>query len=222
MRMLGKFGVAVALMACVALLPAKSEAATITAVGDSFSFSWSFDCGTAGTCTGSVDFVVTEFTDTSLGLMVTVNNTLDAPGELYLVGVGWDLDPTATSILDFTPGTYLDNARLNIVFPTAGGTLDVCTDTHGTGSCGSGGVPSAGIPSPGTDTFTIVLGGNFGSSVDLSRFFVKYAGDAGSFEGEGTNGNGGEDTQVPEPASLLLFGLGALAAGYRASRTFRV
>jgi hypothetical protein len=37
-----------------------------------------------------------------------------------------------------------------------------------------------------------------------------------------TNGNGGEDTQVPEPASLLLFGLGALAAGYRARRTFRV
>jgi hypothetical protein len=32
----------------------------------------------------------------------------------------------------------------------------------------------------------------------------------------GENGNGGEDTQVPEPASLLLFGLGALAAGYRA------
>jgi hypothetical protein len=35
-------------------------------------------------------------------------------------------------------------------------------------------------------------------------------------------GNGGEDTQVPEPASLLLFGLGAFAAGYRARRTFRV
>jgi hypothetical protein len=34
------------------------------------------------------------------------------------------------------------------------------------------------------------------------------------------NGGGGDDTQVPEPASLILFGLGTLAAGYRARRRF--
>ncbi len=222
MRLLRKLVVCAVLTAAV-FTPVNSEAAIITAAGDTFNFSWSFDCGAAGTCTGTADFLVTSFSATQLGLQVDIDNTTDTSFALFLTSIGFNLSPEATSIDSFTPGSFLDNARLEVNFPSAGGTpLNLCVEDNSppaAASCGAQN-PNNGIPSPGTDTFALLLGGDFGTSVTLTDFFVQYMGEPDSFQGPGNGGGGGGGggQTIPEPATLSLFGLAILGAANRMRR----
>jgi PEP-CTERM motif len=203
-----------------------SSAATITGTGSDFSITWSFACG-AVTCTGDASFDVTSFDATTLIMEVTVNNTLDSPGQ-FLTGIGWNMDPVATAASMVTPGQFLDNVRLDQTFPSFN-TLNVCVDDNGQGSCGAGQVPD-GLPF-GSDTFTLSLTGDFsgGTATLLEPFALKYAGELGSFEGGsgpggsgpgGTSGPGGSEPggEIPEPTTLLLMGSGLAAAAARLRR----
>jgi hypothetical protein len=215
--------------ACAAMVLAvgrPSSAATIDAVGDNFNVVWSF-AGCGGTCTADASFDVTAFDATTLVMDVTINNTLNAAGE-FLVGIGWNMDPTATGASLVTAGTYFDNVRLDQTFPSFNN-INVCVDDNGQGSCGAG-QATDGIPSPGSDSFTISLTGDFsGGSVILDTFAAKFAGDLGSFEGGGSETSGGTDTgatdtgattggEIPEPTSMLLLGSGLAAAAMRMRR----
>ncbi len=84
---------------------------------------------------------------------------------------------------------FLDNVRLDLNFPSFG-TLNVCVDDNGQGSCGAG-QASHGLPF-GSDTFTLSLTGDFsGGTVMLAEpFALKYAGELGSFEGGSGPGTG--------------------------------
>ena len=227
--------------ACAAMVltvgrPSSAATITDTSAASDFSISWSFACGAAGTCTGDASFDVTSFSSTELIMDVTVNNTLDTALALFLEGLGWDMDPAATGAELTTPGAFLDEVRLDVNFPTAG-TLNICVDDNGgggggDGSCGSG--QPNGIPSPGSDFFTIKLTGDFGDSVDLTDFTLKYSGEPDSFEGPGEETTGGTDTgatdtgatdtgattggEIPEPTSMLLLGSGLAAAAMRMRR----
>jgi len=155
---------------------------------------------------GFGSMTISGFNSNSLTVTISLTNTssIGGQGGERLTAFGFGIDPNATSVgfSDATDGGMV-NAALGQNFPGIQG-IDVCA--RGGSTCAGG--SNGGIFAGGTDTFSVILGGTWGSSVDINPIGLKYQTGYGSFEFS-PPGN------VPAPGPLALFLFGLVGLGVR-------
>jgi hypothetical protein len=177
-------------------------------------FTWDYNTGTSH-LTGFGTLTVSGFNSSSLTVDVTLNNTslLGGQGGERLTAFAFGIEPNATTagFVD-APDAGMIDAALGANFPSVQ-TVEVCA--FGGPNCAGGG--NGGIFGGSSDTFAVLLGGMWGSSVDIAPIAFKYQTGYGSFEftsssSGGTPGNGGTPGTgtVPEPGMVSLLGIGLL------------
>jgi hypothetical protein len=206
---LKKSGLALAVAGLMSLPTASM--ATLVNSSDPLNFSWSFDTGTS-LLTGFGSMTLSGFNTDTLSVAVTLNNTsqLGGQGGERLTSFGFGIDPNATSIsfADAADGGLIGASMSSI--PSLA-TIDVCA--YGGNNCSGGG--GGGIWAGLSDTFTLLLGGTWGSSVNIEPIGFKYQTGAGSFEFTSSSSSSGA---LPEPASASLVGLGLGLLGFGFAR----
>jgi hypothetical protein len=193
--------------------------AVIIGTSDDYRFDWSYTVigsdSLQHTLTGFGSLSARGFNSSSLTINVSLTNTslLGGRGGERLTAFGFGIEPNATSVtfVDAADGG-MNDAALGQNFPGFQG-VDVCA--RGGSTCAGG--SNGGIWAGGTDSFSIVLGGNWGSSVNIDPLALKYQTGYGSFEfSPPGNPPGGS---VPEPGPLALFGLGLGVLALRRKRS---
>ncbi len=156
---------------------------------------------------------ISGFNTSTLTVAVSLTNTsaIGGNGGERLTSFGFGIDPNATSIgfSDASDGGMIGAQAAFGALPANVAGIEVCA--FGGNNCaggGNGGIFGAG----GSDAFTILLGGTWGSSVTIAPIGFKYQTGYGSFEFSTSTSSG----NAPEPgtASLALLGLGLLGAGF--------
>lgn len=203
-----KFGLTA--ISAVALLAASgaSQAVVISSGSNNpLNFSWSFNAGgTIGLLTGTGSLAVSGFSSSSLTVAITLNNTA-SPASDRLTSFGFGIDPNATgvSFSDAVDGGMVDASLASIPSLSA---IEVCA--WGGQNCSGG--ANGGIFGGASDSFSVILAGTWGTSVDIAPIGFKYQTDGGSFEFTTTTASTttgtGSGSQIPEPASTALVGLG--------------
>lgn len=200
-------------IAALSLLGVGAAQATIVSASTNnpLGFSWSYSSA-AGLLTGSGSMTISGFNSSSLTVFVSLSNT-SALGSNRLTSFGFGIDPNATSagFVDANDGGMIAASLANI--PSLA-TIEVCA--FGGPNCSGGG--SGGILGGGSDSFAIVLGGTWGSSVNIDPIGFKYQTGLGSFEfttsTSSSSTTSGGSGRVPEPGSMALLGLGLVGMGF--------
>ena len=218
MLQLRKFYIA-ALSVCLLSLGTAGHATTISAGSNNpFAFAWSFSSG-AGLLTGSGNLTLSGFSSASLTVAVTLNNTsVLASNRLTSFGFGIDPNATGVSFSDAADGGMIAASLASI--PSLA-TIEVCA--FGGPNCSGGG--SGGINGGTSDSFSIILAGTWGSSVNVDPIGFKYQTGAGSFEfTTGSSSSSSSSGRVAEPGSTALvgLGLGILGLGFARRRKLTV
>lgn len=205
-----KFALA-AVTAALAAFGASSHAVIISSATPSTNFSWSYNTGTS-LLTGFGSMSISGFNSSLLSVSISLTNTsqIGGQGGERLTAFGFGIEPNATSIgfQDSSDGG-ITNAVLGANFPGFQA-VDVCAIGGSTCAGGSNGGIFAGT----SDSFSILLGGNWGSQVNIDPIGIKYQTGYGSFEfstsssSSTSSSGGGTSGTVPEPASSALAGLG--------------
>jgi len=199
-------------------LAAGTANAVMISSGDNnpYNFSWSHTVtGTdrlQHTLTGSGSLTISGFNGSSLTVLIRLDNTslLGGQGGERLTAFGFGIDPNATSVgFSDTSDGGMVRAALGQTFPGIQA-IEVCA-FGGNNNCAGGGY--GGIRAGRSDTFSVVLGGTWGNSVNIDPLGLKYQTGYGSFEfsppGTPPGGN------VPAPGPLALFLLGIAGLGVR-------
>ena len=202
------------------LFSSASHAVLISsAVNNPYSFSWAYDTGSS-LLTGNGVLTLSGFNSSLLTVGVTLNNTSvnGGQGGDRLTSFGFGIDPNATGV------TFVDVADGGLV--AAGWATAPLTNIQGVEICAWGGVNCAGGSNGGifagaSDSFSLLLNGSWGSSVNIDPIGLRYQTGCGSFTFSFTSTSGGETstctpTKVSEPSAtgLLSLGLGLLAFGF--------
>jgi len=191
-----------------------------SATNNPYAFNWSFNSA-AGVLSGTGSMTLSGFNSSSLTVAITLNNT-SALSSNRLTSFGFGIDPNATSISFSDPqgndggmtGATLDNIpSLNAI--------EVCA--WGGQNCSGG--ANGGINGGASDSFSVILGGNWGNQVDIAPIGFKYQTGSGSFEFTTASSTTTTSTSggnlVPEPLSATLVGLGLAIAGLTTARRRR-
>jgi hypothetical protein len=184
-----------------------SQAVTITSGASSYSFNWSYS-STAGLLTGSGTLAVSGFNSNVLKVNVTLNNSSAASSRLTAFGFGIDPNANGTILLDNLLDGGLWAATMSSMPGLAG--IEVCA--WGGLGCG-GGQYGGGIYGGNSDSFALLLAGNWGNSVNIDPIGFKYGTDAGSFQFNAADAGSFKTSggSVPAPGPLALFGFGLAA-----------
>jgi hypothetical protein len=193
-----------------------ASAALLTLSENTYSFSWSYFTGSYD-LTGNGSMTVTGFGTNSLSIEITLNNTSPntGVGGDRLTAFAFGIDPNATSVTFSDTG---DGGMTNAGFVTTGA---MPSNVQGVEICAWGGQNCSGGSNGGifagqSDTFTLLLGGTWGTQVNIDPIGLRYQTGNGSFTFPAGNG-----TSVPEPGSLALLGLGIFGAGLARRRAKR-
>lgn len=201
-----------ACLAAAAFVAASSANAVLIGTGgvNPYTFSWSEAVTGGNVLTGNGSMTVSGFNSGLLSITITLNNTsaIGGQGGERLTGFAFGIDPNATG----TPGFVDANDGGMVAASFASGAL--AANVQGVEICAFGGQncsggSNGGIFAGGTDTFTVLLLGSWGSSVDIAPLGVRYQTGYGSFTFD-VPGGGGGGGKLPEPGTLGLLGLGVL------------
>jgi hypothetical protein len=189
--------------ATIALASMPSQATIISATSNNpYSFNWSFGSA-AGQLTGTGSLTLSGFNSLLLTVNVTLNNT-SALSTNRLTSFGFGINPNAwlVGFSDNNDGGLVNASLASIPSLTS---IEVCAFSGP--NCSGGG--NGGIAGGASDTFTMLLGGLWGSSVDIDPIGFKYQTAVTSYEFT--------TKPVPEPGSIALLAIGllGLSAGMR-------
>jgi len=231
MRLLGKFGVATAgLAAVLAMAPAKADAAVLT-ITDTFGGTntvWSLNVATG--CTTCAVTLTGFFQDPDGGGAGT-----NAYTGTFIDSVQWSVTGASINSTGFTGFTSSAGPNANTVAWSFGeGTslnANQCGGGAAQGTCGQTNTALGYGPIANGSTLTWNFNTTFSTALPATlttgniraafnnangQNFNIFSPGGGTFGGGGAGGNAGGT--VPEPASMALFGLAALAAARRARR----
>jgi hypothetical protein len=204
-------------------LGAMTAQADVVTIGNVLNFEWEFDTGAGVLIEGTGSMTTSLVNTDDLQLVITLDNdTQLVSGNMALTSFGFGIDPNATGVIVADDGT-LDWAAVlsstgNTKIPSLQG-IEICSFT---GNNCSGGAQPDGLQAGGSDTFTLVLAGDFNNSstVNIEPIGFKFQGTVGSFEFTTTDREPPE--QAPAPATLLLLGLGLVGLAITQRRRRRV
>ena len=196
---------------------------SVDSVGDTFTINFNGIVDNPGPTvmpglTASAQFTVTSWSTssgtTTVNFDILITNTSNSSiwQSAVVTAIGFDTDPNATS--GSTTGVF-GKFVTGGSFPTgAGFSVEYCASGNKNNCNGPGNTP-LNLGQSGTASVTMTFAGSI-SDLDFSNFGIRWqALDSSQLGIAGGSGIGVETSTppIPEPASMAVFGLGALLVG---------
>ena len=206
-----------------ALATAPAHALLITSTANDFNLGWQVAVPASGaTLQAYATFDVTSVTASQIVMTVNISNfsILGTLANAGLTSFALQTSPGVTS--GTATGTIFDLVTIPPPPLPSLPNLNVCiTGGNNCAGGGQGGLLAAGA----SESFVLTLNGNFANGLDILASGVKFQTSAGSFEQPGNFCTSPTDPdcfdppgRVPEPGTLLLLSLGALAGFFSTRR----
>ena len=205
---------------------------------DSFTIDWIVHEGTQADgyvalpvdLKASSTWTVLSFDTGKLEIKIDITNDTILPegsnnANILSFGFGVDPNSTATFVKEGDNFNSLGTNGNNQNFPGGFKDIDVCAFTSN--NCNGGNV-NDGLAARASDSLTLAITPDsdsvtYGNSIDLLFFPLKFQGTWGSFEPAGfPSQNGGGISELPEPATLGLLGIGLFGLGMATYRRRRL